>query len=191
MGPALRAQGLLTFGNVSGTSSTGQWEQWVGHLDGVEEESWTDGGAGLAQQIPWWSQKLTELSWALANGKYEIVHSYNGGESANVYGLATMMLAADGHASYATSNTDYTWQENWFPEYDTAQQLGAPAGPYTVLANGVYERAFAHGIVLVNPTGSSIPSFSLGGGTYSGTALSNVSSAAMGPTSGLILLRTS
>ncbi len=69
-----------------------------------------------------------------------------------MYGLATMMLAADGHASYATSNTDYTSQENWFPEYDTAQQLGAPAGPYTVLANGVYERAFAHGIVLVNPT---------------------------------------
>jgi hypothetical protein len=189
LGPALRAQGLLAFGNVSGAASTSQWQQWVSHLDGVEEEAWTDGGGGLAQQIPWFSQKLDELSWAMSNDKYEIVHSYNGGEAANTYGLATMLLAATGRASYATSNTDYTSQENWFPEYDTAQQLGAAAGPYTVLANGVYERAFAGGIVLVNPTGSSIPSFSLGGGTYMGSGLTNVRSVALGPTSGLILLK--
>lgn len=190
LGPALRAQGLLAFGNVGGTTSTSEWEQWVSHLDGVEEESWTDGGLGLAQQIPWWPQKLSELSWAMANGKYEIVHSYNGGEAGNVYGLATMLLAATGRSSYATSNTNYTSQENWFPEYDTAQQLGAPAGPYKVLANGVYERAFADGIVLVNSTASSIPTFSLGGGTYSGSGLANAASVAMAPTSGLILLRT-
>jgi hypothetical protein len=31
------------------------------------------------------------------------------------------------------------------------------------MANGAYERGFANGIVVVNPTGKSIPSFSLGG----------------------------
>ncbi len=126
----------------------------------------------------------------MANGKYEIVHSYNGGEAANMYGLATMLLAANGRASYATSNTNYTSEENWFPEYDTAEQLGAPAGPYTVLSNGVYERSFANGIVLVNPTGNSIPAFSLGGGTYTGSGLTNVQSVSLAPTSGLILLKT-
>jgi hypothetical protein len=190
LGPAMRAQGLLSIGNVGDAASTAQWEQWVGHIDGVEEESWMDGGSGLAQQIPWWSQKLTEMSWALANGKYEIAHSYSSGEAANTYGLAAMMLLANGKASYATSNVNYTSDENWFPEYDTAQQLGAPAGAYTVLSNGVYERVFDKGIVLVNPSANTIPSFSLGGGSYSGSGLSGVQSVGLGPTSGLILLKT-
>jgi hypothetical protein len=190
LGPAMRAQGLLSIGNVALAPSTAVWEQWVGQLDGVEEESWTDAGYGLAQQIPWWSQKLAEASWAAANGKYEILHSYQPGEAANTYGLAAMLLATNGRASYSTSNTDYTSDENWFPEYDTAQQLGAPAGPYTVLSNGVYERVFAKGIVLVNPTGNSIPTFSLGGGSYSGSGLGGVQSVSLGATSGLILLKT-
>ena len=62
-----------------------------------------------------------------------------------------------GRASYSTSNSNYTYQENWFPEYDTARELLAPTGPYTVLPNGVYERPFANGIVVANPTGNSIP----------------------------------
>jgi Hypothetical glycosyl hydrolase family 15 len=191
LGPALRSQGLLAFGNVSATPDIGTWEQWVSHLDGVEEESWTDGGLGLAQQVPYWSQKFAELAWAQANGKYEIVHSYNGGEAANTFGLAAMLLVANGGASYSTSNTDYTSNENWFPEYTTAAGLGAPAGPYKVLANGVYERAFSNGIVLVNPGEESIPPFSLGGGTYTGSGLNNVDAVQMGPTSGLVLLKAS
>jgi hypothetical protein len=101
-----------------------------------------------------------------------------------------MMLLANGKASYATSNVNYTSDENWFPEYDTAQQLGAPAGAYTVLSHGVYERVFDKGIVLVNPSANTIPSFSLGGGSYSGSGLSGVQSVGLGPTSGLILLKT-
>lgn len=189
VGAAMHAQGLLSVANIGGTDQA-TWEQWTGSQDGVEEESWTDGGEGLAQQIPFWSQKLTELSWAMANHKYEIVHSFNGGEAANTFGLAAMLLAANGYASYSVSNTSDGPDETWFPEYDTAQQLGAPAGAYTVLANGVYERAFDKGIVLVNPTGNSIPAFSLGGGSYSGTGLTNVQSVALGPTSAAILLKT-
>jgi hypothetical protein len=189
LGPAMRAQGLLSIGNVGDAANTAQWKQWVGHLDGVEEESWTDGGSGLAQQIPWFSQKLDELSWAMANGKYEFVHSYNTTEAANTYGLAAMLLAANRSASYSTSN-GATSDEYWFPEYDTAQQLGAPAGPYTVLANGVYERAFDKGIVLVNPTANMIPTFRLGGGHYSGSGQIDIRATQMPPTSGLILLKT-
>ncbi len=100
-----------------------------------------------------------------------------------------MLLAASGNASYSTSNTNVTSAENWFPEYSTAQALGAPAGPYSILRNGVYERAFSNGIVLVNPTMSWMPGFSLGGGLYSGSGLSSVSSVSMAPTSGLILLK--
>ncbi|MDQ6818206.1 MAG: putative glycoside hydrolase family 15 protein, partial [Actinomycetota bacterium] len=188
--PALRRQGLLSIGNLSGTPNVAVWQQWAGMLDGVEEESWTDGGLGAAQQVPYWRSKLAELAWTQANGKYEIVHSYSGTESANTYGLAAMLLAANGYASYSTSNTNYTSNENWFPEYSLAQQLGAPAGPYVVLRNGVYERAFSNGIVLVNPSAVWVPTFSLGGGLYSGSGLSNASAASLPPTSGLILLKT-
>jgi hypothetical protein len=189
LAPALRAQGLLVFGNVSGTDSTATWEQWVGHLDGVEEESWTDGGAGLQAQVPFWQAKFSELKWAMANGKYEFVHSYSTDEAANTFGLAAMLLAGNGHASYSASNAATT-DEYWFREYDTARELGAPAGPYAVLSNGVYERAFAKGIVLVNPTGRRIPEFSLGGGTYSGSGLTDARSVALAPTSAVILRQT-
>jgi hypothetical protein len=190
LGPALRAQGLLAFGNISNTDGFPTWQQWVSHLDGVEQECWTDCGIGLANQIGLWPVKFTQLKWAAANGKYEFLHSYNNGEAANTFGLAAMLLAANGRASYSTSNSNYTYQENWFPEYDTATALGAPTGPYLQLANGAYERVFANGIVLANPTGTSIPTFSLGGGGYSGSGLANVQSVSLGPTSGLILLKT-
>lgn len=189
LGPALRAQGLLVFGNVSGADSTARWEQWVAHLDGVEEESWTDGDSGLEQQIPFWATKITELTWAMDNDKYEFVHSYNKGEAANTFGLAAMLLAANGRASYSTTNGG-TDDEYWFPEYDAARDLGAPAGPSRVLADGVYERAFARGIVLVNPTARHIPAFWLGGGTYSGSGLTGVRSMALAPTSAVILTET-
>jgi hypothetical protein len=189
LGPTLRAQGLLSIGNMAGAPDTATWEQWVGYLDGVEEESWTDGSLGTLQQVPWFQQKLEELAWTQTHGKYELLHSWNNSESANTYGLAAMLLAAGGTASYCTANTDYTAQENWFPEYTTAESLGAPTGPYTTLANGVMERTFEHGIVVVNGSASTTGTFSLPG-RFSGSGLTNVSSVSLAPTSGLILLNS-
>jgi hypothetical protein len=191
-GPATHAQGLLVIGNMCGTTLTpGLWQLWTTPFDGGTEESWTDGGQGLAQQVQDWPKKLANVAWSEANGKYALVHSYNSTETGDTYGLASLLLVAGGWSSYSTSNIDYTSSETWWPEYNTAELLGAPQGAYTQLGNGVYERVFANGIVLVNPTLSSIPSFSLGGGTYSGSGLTNVTSVSMGATSGLILLRVS
>jgi hypothetical protein len=185
---ALHAQGLKVFGNICGSTLTpGLWQKWAAPLDGAEEESWTDGGAGTAQQISDWPTKLADAAWSAANGKTEILHSYNNTEAGNTYGLASMLLVAGGDTSYSTSNANYTSAEAFYPEYTTAQSLGAPAGPYVKLANGVYERPFANGIVLVNPTATAVPAFSLGGGIYSGSQVTNVSSVSMGATSGLIL----
>jgi hypothetical protein len=100
-----------------------------------------------------------------------------------------MLLATNGRASYSTTN-GATTDEYWFPDYDGAAALGPPAGRYRVLSNGVYERAFANGIVLVNPSTRSIPTFWLGGDRYSGSGLVNVRAVAMAPTSGLILLKS-
>jgi putative glycosyl hydrolase-like family 15 (GHL15) protein len=175
--------------NIGGsTAAPGLWQKWTAPLFGAEEESWTDGGAGPAQQVPFWTTKLLNVAWSEANHKLVILHSYNTSEAGNVYGLASMLLVANGESSYSTSPT-YATTETWYPEYDTAQALGVPLGSFTRAANGVYERDFQNGVVLVNPTTTSIGAFTIGGGTYSGVGLTNVSQVSMGPTSALILLR--
>jgi hypothetical protein len=192
VGPTLQSNGLLAVGNLGGVASySGLWQQWMAPLAGGEEESWTDGKLGLAQQVPYWPAKLADAAWSEANGKIEIVHSWNTSDAGNTYGLASMLLVAGGHLSYSTSNSCYTTCETWYPEYTTAQQLGAPTGAYTKLSNGVYERLFQNGLVLVNPTTTTVPTFSLPGGTYTGSGLTSVSSVSMAPTVGLILLADS
>lgn len=186
----LHSQGLLAFGNVGGTWTTpGLWDFWSAILDGSEQEAWTGSTPGLAAGVWLWPSEIADVAWSEAHGKYTILHSYSTSEAGNAYGLASMMLVAGGHTSYSTANLNYTSSESSYPEQTTAQQLGAPQGGYTRLANGVYERVFARGIVLVNPTNSTVASFSLGGGAYTGSGLINARSLAMGPTSGYLLLR--
>jgi Hypothetical glycosyl hydrolase family 15 len=185
--PPIHNRGLLLIGNI-GAATASIWQQWTTPMDGSEEESWTDGGLGLAQQAPFWAGKLANVAWSEAHGKYVLLHTHNTSETGNTYGLASMMLVANGRASYSTSNACYLGCESWYPEYTTAQRLGAPAGAYTRLSNRAYRRSFANGVVLVNPTTHLIPAFPLGG-TYSGSGLTNVTSVALPPTSGLILRR--
>jgi hypothetical protein len=166
-GRVIHAAGLQVIGNIGGSVITpGLWQLWNGPLDGAEEESWTDGGDGLAQQLPWWREKLADLVWSEAHGKYDLLHSYNTTEAGNAYGLASMLLAAEGHSSYATSNGNVLSYEVWYPEYTDAQRLGGPLGTYSRRQNGVYQRSFANGLVLVNPTGHTVPRFTLSGGPY-------------------------
>ena len=184
-GPAVHAAGLKLYANVSAADSP-QWGKWNGPLDGAMEESWTDGGLGLAQQIPWWRQKLGNAAWSEAHGKNVLLHSYNRTEAGNTFGLASMLLVANGRASYTTS-TNYTTTAAWLPEYTTAQHLGVPRGRYRVLRSGVYKRVFAHGVVLVNPTrrGRRVVLH----GRYSGTHLRRVRAVSLAPLSAVILTR--
>ncbi len=185
MTSVVHASGLKVVANIGGPQA---WQQWASIVDGAAEESWTDGGLGLAQQLPWWKEKLQNVAWSEAHGKLALLHSFNTGEAANVYGLASMLLVAGGHTSYSTSNANYVGAEEWFPEYGSAEHLGAPLGHYRQLRSGVYERRFANGVVVVNPTLRSVARVALHG-TYSGSGFSHVRSVWLGPTSGLILLR--
>lgn len=183
--PQVHAQGRLLVANIGGGANyAGLWQKWTSAVDGSEEESWMDTSVSY-----YWPQMLADTAWSEANGKLAILHSHYATETGNTFGLASMLLVAQGKASYSTANTNYTTSELWFPEYNTAQQLGAPVGPYRQLANGVLERTFTGGLVVVNPTTHAAPSFALGGGVYSGSGLANALSAALAPASGLILLR--
>jgi Hypothetical glycosyl hydrolase family 15 len=179
------ASGLRVVANIGGPQA---WLRWASILDGAAEESWTDGGLGLAQQLPWWKEKLQNVAWSEAHGKLSLLHSYNTSEAANVYGLSSMLLVADGHSSYTTSNANYLGAEEWFPEYGLAERLGAPRGHYRRLRSGLYERRFANGLVLVNPTLGSVGRVALHE-TYSGSGFAHARSVSLGPTSGLIMVR--
>ena len=187
LAPPIHKRRLLLIGNVGGATAS-IWQRWTTPMDGSEQESWTDKGFGLAQQGPFWAGKLANVAWSEAHGKYVLLHSHSTSEAGNTYGLASMMLVANGHASYSTSNACYAACESWYPEYTTAQRLGAPVGAYTQLSNRAYTRSFANGVVLVNPTTHAIPAFPLGG-TYSGSGLTNVTSVSLPATTGLILRR--
>ncbi len=183
------ANGLLAMANIGGSRITpGLWQRWTSLLDGSEEESWTDAGLGLSDQILDWPTKLANVAWSEAHHKYTFVHSYNTTAAGNAYGLASQLLVAGGWSSYSTTNRDSAAPDLWRGVYVTAERLGAPAGSYSRLPNGVYVRRFAHGIVLVNPTGGSSTRFSLRG-RYKLATGATVSSMAMAPTSGSILLK--
>jgi hypothetical protein len=184
--PQIHAAGLPVIGNIGGETPA-QFERWEGLMDGAEDESWTDLGNGLAQWLYWWPAEMADIKWSEAHGKLLILHSHNKTEAGNTYGLAAMLLAANGHTSYSTSNGGYGGYEAWYPEYSTAEQLGAPLGGYTRGPGRIYERRFAHGIVLVNASTRTVDGVGLGG-TYSGSGLSHVNRVTLGPTTGLILV---
>ena len=204
--PRLRAanarsgQPLLVFGNTAAAYPGGDYRAVMGPLDGFMEESWTDGGQGLAQQSYFWALKSTIASWAAANGKYELFHSSNDTERGNTLGLAAMLLFAGGKASYSTSNLGYSGYDTWYPEYDTAEQLGPPTGPATTSGAfsacgstpGIYyQRHFRYGLVVVNPCSTTIGSVSLAG-LYSGSGDEprDVTSVTLAPRTGYVLLRS-
>jgi hypothetical protein len=185
------ANGLIVVGNIGGSTATpGLWQAWSGRLDGAEEEAWTDGGLGPAQQLGDWPAKLANVAWTEAHGKLVLVHSYSKTEAGNTYALASMLLVANGHASYstATGGASYDQPPVWYPEYSLARRLGGPLSGYRRTANGAFMRSFAKGIVLVNPTAHSLRRLSLTG-VFSGSGLTRVRSVLIGPESGLILLR--
>jgi hypothetical protein len=105
-----------------------------------------------------------------------------------------MLLAANGYSSYNSTVTRLDRGSfQWWPEYTIAQNLGAPTSGSTTVRSGsatVYERRFANGIVVVNPTGASSGTVPLGG-TYTGTGNepTQVSSVTLRPQTGLILTR--
>jgi hypothetical protein len=177
---------VANIGAWSGYSAVA--DPWLRWLSGAMEENFlkwgTQAGAGYADQATWTIQ-LHELQLAEAEGKLfiGISHSSSHDQRAAVYGYATELLAGDGRAVFAMES-DYAG-ENWFPEY--GYTLGAPRGGQRIGPGGVHRRAFARGLVLVNPTDTTqtvkLASY------YHGSGHSRTREVTMSPHTGLVLLR--
>jgi Hypothetical glycosyl hydrolase family 15 len=186
--PMLHQAGLEVVANIGGSTITpGLWQQWNGPIDGAMEESFTNGGAGrdsVANGL--WAARLGDALWSEAHRRLALDHAVTRTRSGARYGLATMLLAADGENLYSAS-TNYS-KEVWWPEYRTANRLGRPLGPYRVLPNGVYRRDFSYGVVLVNPRLHAHGRIRLGA-TYAGSGLGRVRSVIVKGLSGIVLDR--
>ena len=196
IGTADSTNGMMSILNIGGTyNQPAVWQQWNGPVSGAMEESFV--GSYLGTSVPYaeWQGELANEQWSEANGKYEMAVHYDPSqnqESLDTYGLASMLLDAGGMTSFSSeATTPTTAPYDFWPEYTAAQNLGAPSGAYTTVTSAgatVYERKFANGIVVVNPTMSASALVSLGG-TYdgSGNEPASVSSVTLPAQSGLIL----
>ena len=188
IGPRLRAQGKLVVANF------GSWRvfrsavtPWLKYVSGGMEEHFTKYGESPGEGYftdTDWDNLLGLLKETQATGKLflGISHSNRTDRAAARYGWATMLLAANGSASFAL-HEDYT-RETWFPEY--GYDLGAPRGKESELDGGIHRRAFERGLVLVNPTKASVAVRF--GGRYRGSGLRAARSTVMRPHTGLVLL---
>ena len=160
---------------------------WLKYVSGGMEEHFTKYGDSPADgQFTGadWDDQLAVLKQVQSMGKLflGVAHSSLRDHAAARYGWATMLLAAQGSASFALHD-DYT-RETWFPEY--GYDLGAPRGRESKDAAGIHRRAFARGLVLVNPTKErSVVRF---GGRYRGSGLGAARATVMRPHTGLVLL---
>jgi hypothetical protein len=187
IGPRIQAGGKLAIANfatwVEYPTTQNNWLQYVnGALDEMFVKWGRNSGEGYRPESQW-QRQLEEVKYAASQGKQFIgfTQGSSGETQAARFGFGTVLLGTNGTASYAFT-PDYT-QETWLPEYD--YDLGNPTGAETRDSNGVHRRSFEKGLVLVNPTSSNqTVSF---GGTYSGSGLTNATSATMPPKTALIL----
>jgi hypothetical protein len=124
---------------------------WLEDLDGAMDEQFAKWGsvAGVGYN-GYWEQQLASLKAAQRAQRWYlgVTHSARGDRRGADYGLASMLLGADGRAAYAFAS-DYTGEQVW-PEF--SYPLGSARGAEVERADGVHVRRFERGAALVNPT---------------------------------------
>jgi hypothetical protein len=190
VGPRLRAAGKLAIPNV------GSWSEypavakdWLQFVDGGMDEmfvKWsTSPGVGYRPAIDWKTQ-VNAIQAAESMGKryLAVTQAGSGDTQAQRYGWASVLMAAKDTTSYL-AGTNYNSDPEWLPEYDAP--IGTPTGAMTALGNGAYTRRFVNGLVVVNPSSSTVK-VALGG-AYSGSGLANATSATLAPNTALVLTK--
>lgn len=163
--PAIRAKGYMVILNLADDYGVvGSSEHLIAPCDGVFMESWTDGGAGLAQQDAYWHSKLSTIAWCEQNKKLCFLNSYNTTEAGKTYALGGMLLVAsyDGYCYFGTAPSGAYTTEVFIQEYTDAANLGPPVAPYVEVQYRVYMRRFRNGVVLVNASSATSNTIQLG-----------------------------
>jgi hypothetical protein len=176
-----------------GVPPTSQLMQGLG---GGVAEAWLRGATVPDTQFPsdgQWVQDVSMMTDIQSQGKpmLGLVKVWGSGgtpqqvASWQQFSLATFLMGTNGQSSFTFSGAPGTPRTTAFPVYQTP--LGEPLGPYTK-TNGIYERAFVNGLVLLN-TSSPATTVSLPGPYYQldGT---QVTSENVGSYTGIILTKS-
>jgi hypothetical protein len=166
--------GFLLGGNVGGTwaypGTAGQpmpfWTACGAHMDLMMEESLAITSAGQSGSVSYVPRQLLNLDWAETNGKHVQCVTLSTTEAGQTYGLAAMLLCANGMCEKSTNNNSANANETWYGspgsgtggEYDAALRLGAPLGARTSIGNNAWQRLFANGNVKLNASAVTVAS---------------------------------
>jgi len=188
-GPQIMAAGKLAIPNM------GSWheypeviEGWLQFVSGGMDQQFVKTspfrGQGYAPATTWLTQ-LREIKTTERMGKRFLAATSApaGDNRARRYGWASVLLAGGGHTAFFASNIRSG--DTWSPEYEVP--LGRPASGATPIGAGGWARAFAAGLVVVNPTAARLKlRFD---GVYSGSGLKHAQGATLRPHTALILIR--
>lgn len=174
VGSALRAEGYYVVGNVSGYtnndggSSDGSLDaQWFGqvgpYVDGMMSEGWQQNPSTNAPRLSgssaWYQfwdgwQQLVSVAQNLGDDFVGLDYSaFDGDTQMMRYGKGSFLLQWNGGNSvYMFNNPDGSdpWDLNW------TYAIGQPTAAQTEPQSGVWERTYTNGIVIVNPTSSTV-----------------------------------
>jgi Hypothetical glycosyl hydrolase family 15 len=187
VGPNVRRRGLVV-GNIN-DATLPLWRRWIRFTSGVSKEWWTKSNAGRDTGMltgAEWAYQMQLLREAQARHKVFIAISYGPADDmpAMDYARASFLLFARSSRS-AFGYSPLCGVEPSTPRWRS--DVGAPTGP--AVQNGVvWQRRFANGIVVVNPSGSATVTVPLGGQYVqpNGTAITSL---LLGPHSGAVLRR--
>jgi Hypothetical glycosyl hydrolase family 15 len=157
VGPTLQRHGFSAFANIGDSRLTpGLWEDWGSLLTGPSEENFVTYRSGngyyklLDDGADGWRRQVDDLAATEQAHRSALVNSKGPAEDvpALLYGLSSFLLASEGHGSFSYE------PGGRYAQYE--YNLGGARGPYKRLKQGVYSRQFERGLVLVNPSGSSV-----------------------------------
>jgi putative glycosyl hydrolase-like family 15 (GHL15) protein len=190
VGPAIQSAGRLAIPNIGSWSEyPAVTREWLPFVSGGMDEmfvKWSKAAGQGYRGAHEWETEVGAAAAAEAMGKHfiAITQAEPGDTQGARYGWASTLLAGNGHTVYMASN-GHVGEETWLGDYET--QLGTPTSTAAPLANGAWQRSFSNGLVVVNPTTSSV--FVNFGGSYSGDGLTNATGATLGPHDALLLTR--
>jgi Hypothetical glycosyl hydrolase family 15 len=187
-GPRIRAAGKLAIPNMGAWAEYPQVvEGWLRFVDGGMDQQFVKWspvpGKGYVRYSRWRSQ-LREVQTTEKMGKrfLAVTSVHSGDTRALRFGWASVLLGASGHTAFFARGAHDG--ETWSPEYEVP--LGRPTSRAS-RGGGVWRRSFAMGLVVVNPTRSTLKvSFR---GLYGGSGLQRARGAYMKPHTALILVR--
>ncbi|HEV7586373.1 MAG TPA: putative glycoside hydrolase [Solirubrobacteraceae bacterium] len=190
VGPAIQAAGKLAVPNMGSWSEyPAAVKEWLPFVSGGMDEmfvKWSKSAGQGYRGSHEWESEVGEIATTESMGKQfiAITQAEPGDAQGARYGWASTLLAGNGHTIFMASN-GHPGEETWLGDYETA--IGTPTSAAAALGNGAWQRQFTNGLVLVNPTTSSVQaSF---GAAYSGDGLTNATGATLAPHSALVLTR--